>query len=119
LDIFPANIDDYSDQHGGKLHQTLKKFEIYFRTKSKISMLVRWYDYCVTEMKFLIPPDPHSTATNFSTKMAHDDASLMDKFVNELESSLVQLTQLKTQVERRGNSSFRTIHIPQKQTLQP
>ena len=91
LDLFPANIDDYSDQHGVKLHQTLKKFEIYFRTKSKISMLVRWYDYCVTEMKFHIPHDPHSTATNFSTKMAHDDASCMNKFVKELESPLVEL----------------------------
>src|SRR5699024_959825 len=27
LDLFPENIDDFSDQHGEKLHQLFKRFE--------------------------------------------------------------------------------------------
>ena len=60
-------------------------------------MLARWCDYCVTDMKFLIPPDPHSKKANSTTLMAVDDASFMDKSVKELESSLVEL---KTQYEK-------------------
>ena len=97
LDLFPANIDDYSDQHDEKLHQTFKKFEIYFITNSKISMC-HWHE--IPHSARSIMWIPHSTKANSSTKMADDDASFMDKFVKELESSLVELTQMKTQVEK-------------------
>ena len=52
-----------------------------------VNFFVLWFQLC------------HLSA-NSSTKMADDDASFMDKFVKKLESSLVEFTQMKTQVEK-------------------
>ena len=45
LDLFPDDIDDYSDQHGEHFHQQLQNFERNYISASKSSMLGRWCFY--------------------------------------------------------------------------
>ena len=57
LDFFPDNLGDFSDEHGERMHQVLRFFEINFKSNWDINMLC---DYMWFTLKECDEPRPRN-----------------------------------------------------------